>query len=250
MDNLFTYKLSIAYDGTHYSGWQVQPNGLSIQEVIEKKLTLILQSPIKIVGSGRTDAGVHALGQTAHFKYFHDIDPYKILGSLNSLLPPDIRILNLQSVPNEFHAQHSAVGKEYHYHLFLHPVMDPFKRLYTWHVRTRFDTESLKQGAQAFLGLHDFRSFTNEAYRGVAKHDPVRHLKRLDVIEEEGGVRLEFEADGFLYKMVRNIVGTLVEVGLGKRDASCVSNLLAAKDRRVAGMAAPPQGLFLFKVNY
>lgn len=243
------YKMLIAYDGTHYHGWQVQPNGISIQQLIEEKLKIILRQEIKIIGSGRTDAGVHAVGQVAHF-HADSLQIYKVVGSLNGLLPPDVRILSLQEAPSHFHAQYSALGKIYRYHLFLNQVMNPFKRLYTWHIRMPFCQKKLLRGAEQFLGEHDFTTFANEAHSGVAAHDPIRVMKRLDIIQEEGGIFLEFEADGFLYKMVRNIVGTLVEVAIGKRDPTSIPLLFEKKDRREAGTAAPPQGLFLFKVLY
>lgn len=244
------YKLLIAYDGTQYSGWQIQPNGLSIQELIETELSRILQLPAKIVGSGRTDAGVHALGQVAHCLLPLQFDCQRVKHSLNSLLPPDIRILSLEEGQPDFHAQYSALGKIYRYHLFLDPVLNPFRRLYCWHIRTPFDLERLQKATSYFLGTHDFTSFANEAHRGVAAHDPVRNIKRIDIVEEEGGIYLEFEADGFLYKMVRNMVGTLVEVALGKLDPHCIPHLLQAKDRTQVGLAAPPQGLFLTRVIY
>lgn len=243
------YKMVIAYDGTKYHGWQIQPNGLSIQQIIEEKLSIILRESVKIVGSGRTDAGVHALGQVAHF-HADSVQLFKAMGSLNGLLPEDVRILALEEATSDFHAQYSAKGKIYRYHLFLDRVMNPFKRLYSWHVRASFCQKQLQEAIQFFLGEHDFTTFANEAHSGVAAYDPIRTIKRIDILPEEGGVCLEFEADGFLYKMVRNIVGTLVEISLGKMPPSAIPFLLAKKDRREAGMAAPPQGLFLFKVLY
>lgn len=244
------YKLTIAYDGTKYSGWQIQENALGIQPIIQEKIRIVLKEDIKLIGSGRTDAGVHALGQVAHFKCEKPVDSFKLLRSLNGMLPPEIRVHSCAQVPLDFHAQHSAKGKIYHYHLYLDEVMDPFIRLYRWHVRGRIDLEKLKDAAKKFLGTHDFTSFTNEADEGSAAKDPVRTIFRLDLVPEKGGIRLEFEGDGFLYKMVRNIVGTLIEVARGKRSVESIDELFAAKDRRQAGMAAPPQGLFLIQVHY
>lgn len=243
------YKLTIAYDGTHYSGWQVQPNGISIQAKIQEALAIALKAPLTIVGSGRTDAGVHALGQVAHFTHEKVLEN-KLLASLNGLLPPDIRIKSIDEVDPSFHAQYSATAKTYRCHLYLERVLDPFKRLYTYQVHRKIDLQLLQKAADAFIGTHDFTSFANEAHAGSAAKDPVRTLKRLDIVPEEGGVQLELEADGFLYKMVRNIVGTLLEVASGKRALEDIERLFVAKDRRQAGMAAPPQGLFLIKVDY
>ncbi len=246
----YNHKLIISYDGTKYSGWQVQNNATAIQPIIEQKLSLFLGEGVKLIGSGRTDAGVHAIGQAAHFKSTERVDTHKLLRSLNGMLSPDIRVRSCSPVPLNFHAQYSAKGKIYHYHLYLDEVMDPFRRLYCWHVRGRFDIESLKKGAQHLIGTQDFTSFANESDEGSASKDPVRTLKRVDIIKEPGGLRLEFEGDGFLYKMVRNMTGTLVEAARGKREPDSIAEILKTKDRRQAGPAAPPQGLFLIYVEY
>jgi tRNA pseudouridine38-40 synthase len=244
------YKLIIAYEGTAYHGWQVQPNGISVQAKVEEALAIILQEPIRITGSGRTDAGVHALGQVAHFKTQKTVDMNRILFALNSLLPKDIRVTSFEFLPQGFHAQHHAKSKIYRYHLYLDKVLNPFRRSFVWHKHAPFDQERLKQAIQQFLGTHDFTSFSNEAHKGVASRDPIRTIYRIDIIQEEGGIALEFEGDGFLYKMVRNIVGALVDCATGKRDPSDIPRIIQAKDRRLASMAAPPQGLFLVKVHY
>lgn len=240
----------IAYDGTNYGGWQIQPNAVSIQSLIEQALCTILRQQIPIFGSGRTDAGVHALSQVAHFCSELSIDIGKTFASLNGLLPPDIRILSLEQVPNDFHARFSAVAKTYHYRLHLNAIPDPFKRRYAYHVPHAVDIDLLKSAAAHFIGTHDFTSFANEPGRGSAAHDAVRTLSRLDVIEEPGGIRLELQGDGFLYKMVRNIVGTLLDVCAEKIAQDQIPAILAAKDRRLAGRSAPPHGLYLVEVIY
>jgi tRNA pseudouridine38-40 synthase len=244
------YRLTIAYDGTDYGGWQVQRNAVSIQSLIEQSLGTILRAPAAIVGSGRTDAGVHALGQSAHFSTNASIDPKKTLASLNGLLPAKIRILDIVTVPLDFHARYHAVSKIYHYRLHLSQVPDPFKHRYAYHVPHPVDLHRLKKNASQWIGTHDFTSFANEASRGPAAKDAVRTLHRLDVIEESGGVRLEFEGDGFLYKMVRNIVGTLLDICAEKIAEDQIPSILAAKDRKLAGRAAPPHGLYLVEVKY
>ncbi|HRD54911.1 MAG TPA: tRNA pseudouridine(38-40) synthase TruA [Parachlamydiaceae bacterium] len=244
------YKMTIAYEGTNYAGWQVQPNGLSIQEVIETKLQLILKEKVKIRGSGRTDAKVHAKNQVAHFHFSSKIDLKKVIHSLNALLPADIQVKSIEEADENFHAQYSAVKKIYHYHIQTDPFKNPFKWRYSWHMRQKLDLNALAQAAKLFLGTHDFTSFANEADSGSAAHDATRTLMRLDLIEEEGGFRLEFEGDGFLYKMVRNLTGFLIEVARGKRKAAEIPIILAAKDRKKAGPAAPPEGLFLVSVHY
>lgn len=247
----YNYKLTFAYDGTAYHGWQIQPNGLSIQEIIQTHLqTILRKEKVVLIGSGRTDAGVHAHGQVAHFRHDEELDLRRLLYSLNGLLPRDIRLLKVENVPIDFHSQYSAIGKEYHYHLYLDDVLDPFRRLYVWHLHYKVDRELMQMAARSFVGTHDFTTFANEAHEGTASKDPVRNLYRFDLIDEPGGIRLEFEGDGFLYKMVRNITGTLVEIGKGKKAVNDVEQLFQARDRREAGQAAPPQGLFLKRVIY
>ncbi len=244
------YRLIVAYDGTEFGGWQVQPNAVSIQSLIELSLSTILRVPTPILGSGRTDAGVHAYGQAAHFLTEKPIDTCRTLASLNGLLPNTIRILSLEPVPADFHARFSATSKIYHYRLHLDPVPDPFKRHYAYHVPHPVDLNLLKRAEEKFIGTHDFTSFANEAASGSASKGAVRTLYRLCVIDEPGGARLEFEGNGFLYKMVRNIVGTLLDVCAGKIKEEEIPAILAAKDRKKAGRAAPAHGLYLFEVNY
>lgn len=246
----YNYKLLIAYDGTQYGGWQIQPNASSIQELVQKALFTMLSHEVKVIGSGRTDAGVHATGQVAHFICAKDIDLYRFIASINGLLPRDIRVLQIERVPLNFHAQRSAVRKTYHYHLSLGRVQSPFRRLYSAHIREKIDMDLLKRSAVLFLGTHDFISFANEAYKGTASYDSIRTLESLDVIEENGEVCLKFTGNGFLYKMVRNIVGTLLDIGHGKMNMADIPQILIARDRRLAGQGAPPHGLFLVNVEY
>lgn len=239
--------MRIAYDGTLWGGWQVQQNAPSIQAEIERVLRLLLQMPITLHGSGRTDAGVHALGQVAHFTLPKVIKTDKICASLNQLLPPTIRVLSLEEAPAEFHARYSATSKIYHYHLYLDPIRDPLKRLYAYHVPHPVDVSLLRQAASYFVGTHDFSSFANVT--GTTR-DAIRTVYRIEIIDEPGGVILAFEGSGFLYKMVRNLVGTLLDVCTGKIAQRDLPAILAAKDRKRAGRAAPPQGLFLVSVQY
>jgi tRNA pseudouridine38-40 synthase len=244
------YKLTIAYDGTAYCGWQIQPNGISIQELLQSNISILTKEPTLLIGSGRTDAGVHARGQVANFHTPLPLELNRFHYSLNSLLPKDIRVLNITEVPQEFHSRYSAKAKTYHYHLGLGNIQDPFDRLYCTQVHTSINISLLKEAARLFIGTHDFRAFANEAHKGSAAHDSIRTLYRLDVIEYDQNLRLEFEGDGFLYKMVRNIVGTLIEVASGKKPLTQIPETLAAKDRRTAGQAAPAAGLFLMHVTY
>ena len=246
----FNYKITIFYDGTNYCGWQIQPNGMTIQEMLQDKLSIILREPIEAIGASRTDSGVHAIGQVAHFNYSQEIDLYRFLASINGVLPQDIRVKDVEQVPLDFHARYSAVNKVYHYHINLGPIQDPFKRLYSWYFPERIDFDLLQEAAAQFVGTHDFTSFANEPGTGSQATNPVRTLKRLTIVREPYGIRLEFEGESFLYKMVRNLAGTLMEVAKGKRLTTEIPEILAAKDRRKAGRAAPPHGLFLIRVEY
>jgi tRNA pseudouridine38-40 synthase len=244
------FRLIIAYDGTPFSGWQSQNNSIAIQPLIEKALSVVLREEISIVGAGRTDAGVHAFGQIAHFDTSNIFEDQRVRLSLNALLPPEIRILDIQRTDDKFHARYDAKGKIYHYRLHLDRTPDPFKRLYSHHVLYRLDLNALAEAAMTLVGKHDFRSFANEADEGSASKNSIRTLKRIDTIPEQGGIRLEFEGDGFLYKMVRNITGTLLDVARGKIPLSSLLAILESKDRRAAGPSAPAHGLSLVKVIY
>jgi tRNA pseudouridine38-40 synthase len=244
------YKLTIAYDGTAYSGWQIQNNAVSIQSLLEEALATLLRAPTPVFASGRTDAGVHAKAQVAHFTSEIAPDLKRLHLSLNGVLPDDIRILSVEKASPDFHARYSAVSKEYHYHLHLERTTDPFKRLYAYHDYSLLDLEKMKEAAKYFIGTHDFTTFANEASKGSAAKNPVRTITRLDICHEPGGIRLEFEGDGFLYKMVRNITGTLLDVARGKIPIESIPQLFEAKDRSLAPPAAPSRGLFLVKVNY
>ncbi|MCI0382247.1 MAG: tRNA pseudouridine(38-40) synthase TruA [Chlamydiae bacterium] len=241
------YKLVISYDGTNYNGWQSQKTGSGIQQIIEKTLHIILREKISICGSGRTDAGVHALGQVAHFTPNKSIEIPRLHLSLNALLPKDIRICTIQPVSPEFHARFSAKSKIYRYHLHTDKIPNPFNLRYAYHLPHRFDPALVKRALPLFIGKQDFTSFTSA---GSSAKSAIREMKRLELVEQEGGIYLEFEADGFLYKMVRNIVGTLLDLSKGKIRFEAIPEIFAAKDRKKAGRCAPPQGLFLVKIFY
>ena len=247
---MFLYKMILAYDGTPYGGWQVQRNTLSIQDLVQQKLAILLKKEIPLTGAGRTDAGVHARGQTAHFPSEHLLDIHRFIYSLNALLPPDIRVLELSEALPEFHARYSSRGKIYTYHLRLAPLQDPFRRLYSWHIpQPTFSLEKMKRGIEKILGTHDFKGFASEASQGIASYDSVRTLSRVELIEGEETL-LIYEADGFLYKMVRNLTGTLVDIARGRLPLETIDLVFATGDRTKAGQAAPAHGLFLDKVLY
>ena len=245
------YRLLISYDGTPFGGWQIQPNAPSIQGLIQEALqTILRETPLQVIGSGRTDAGVHAKGQVAHFTFSKPIDLNRTLLSLNALLPPEIRILELRKAPSDFHARYGATGKIYHYHLHLDPVINPFNRLYTTYFPYPLDLSLIQEAIPHFEGTHDFTSFANEPTRGSVTTKPVRTLHHIKIHHEKRGIYLEFKGDGFLYKMVRNITGTLLDVGKKKLAPDQIPPIIDAKNRRKAGQTAPPQGLFLSQVLY
>lgn len=242
------YKCQISYDGTNYVGWQRQLTGLSIQELIEEALTKFLREPIVVVGASRTDSGVHALGQVAHFTSHEMIDVRKFLFSVNNLLPRDIRISSLELVSDQFHAQYSAISKLYYYHLYLAREDSPFNRLYHYHIPFSISLDRLQEALQLFVGHHDFTSFTN---CGSSAKTFERTIFRMS-LEEEGNqsYRIACEGDGFLYKMVRNMVGSALLVAKGKCSLEDLLDILHKKDRKKAPPPAPSRGLFLINVNY
>lgn len=244
------YKLTLSYDGTNYSGWQTQKGSVSIQEILQKTLFTFLREKIALTSASRTDAGVHAIGQSAHFSTTITLDPCRFIYTLNALLPKDIRAKNITPVDNTFHARYSALSKRYSYFLNLNHTQMPFQRFYSYHFPYKIDMPCLKEAALLFIGEKDFTSFSNEAHRGAAANKPVKKLFKLDLVEQGTTLRLDFEGDGFLYKMVRNIVGTLLDVACHKLAPSDIEKIFIAKDRKKAGRCAPPHGLFLVEVKY
>lgn len=241
-------KLVIAYDGTNYHGFQRQKNALAIQEVLEDTMSPIFGHTVKIIGSGRTDTGVHAHGQIVNFETTAKIPTEKIPIALNSRLPRDIAVLSAEEVATDFHARYSAEEKTYAYQLLVSDCPDPFAAPYVWQVKKTLRLDLMKEAISAIVGTHDFSSFEAS---GSAVRDPVRTIYEATIIEEKNDrVTIRFRGNGFLYHMVRNLVGTLVDVGLGRTSVAGFCEILAAKDRRQAGVTAPPQGLFLENVRY
>lgn len=248
---MIKFKLTIAYDGTAYEGWQVQKIGMGVQEKVETALAKLFPDAPRVHSSSRTDTGVHALGMVAHFEVpsaGFRMTPRKLLLALNAHLPGDVRVMSAARVPEKFHARFNARGKQYRYVVWNHAAMNPLQRAMAWHVTRPLDLKAMRAAAPLFVGKHDFQSFA--ANPGYTKETTVRMLTRCEI--KKSGPQLTFiiEGDGFLYKMCRGIVGTLVQVGLGKFPADKIKTMLAKRDRRVAGMTAPAQGLVLWKVFY
>lgn len=245
------FKLTIAYDGTRYQGWQVQKIGTGIQEIVEQAVAKIFPSVTRIRSSSRTDTGVHALGMVAELAVPASecrIPARKVPLALNAWLPEDIRVLSARRVPESFHARFDASGKQYRYLVWNHPAMNPLLRAQAWNVRRPLDVAAIRHAARHFVGRHDFRSF--RANPDYDTDSTVRNLTRLDVRRSGPLLTFIIEGDGFLYKMCRGIVGTLVQVGEGKITAEEIPEILAGRDRRIAGMTAPAHGLVLWKVFY
>ena len=243
-------KLTLAYDGTNYVGWQRQENGMAVQQVVEEAFQPLTgregRGPT-VVGAGRTDAGVHALGQVASVTTDITVEPAAVLRALNVRLPADIRVLHAEEARPGFHAQFHATGKAYRYRIATAAVLSPFDRWFVWHAPGARDVAAMRRAAGQFVGRHDFASFQA---RGSSVTDTIRRLDRVDLVETPGELVMEVEGDGFLRHMVRAIVGTLVEVGAGLRDPDAIAGMLQARDRRAAGPTAPACGLTLMAVRY
>lgn len=241
-------KLIIAYDGSRYHGWQQQKNEITIQEVIEEKISIMVVEPVKLIASGRTDAGVHAIGQVCNFKTRSNIRPETIKKGLNSILPKDILVKDADLVPLEFHARYSAKSKSYEYRILNRKDPDIFKQNYLWHVPIPLNTKEMAKCLSLLIGRHDFSSFKSS---GSGNKNPLRSIIGAELYcPEDGAMRFVIKADGFLRHMVRNIVGTIVQAGLGKMDVDRFEFIFKSRDRRLAGINAPPQGLFLMEVQY
>ena len=257
-----TFKLTLAYDGTDYAGWQRQDGAATIQAAVEAALRPIEGRPVTVHGAGRTDAGVHALGQVASVRLAHPLAPPALLRALNARLPPDVRALHAEQVADRFHARFDARGKVYRYRLAAGPVANPLDRRYVWHLPQPVDRAAMQAAGALLRGRHDFAAFQTAA--GERRPgSTVRTIVDLRVVTEPGPawsaaagdrgggiIGVEVEGDGFLRHMVRSIVGTLVEVGRARRPVADVAAVLASGRRARAGPTAPARGLFLVRVDY
>lgn len=239
-------KIEIQYNGKNYCGWQQQPDSLGIQGTIEKAIYEITKEKVKITGSGRTDAGVHALGQVANFHLESNIPDFRIANALNAKLPKDISVINSCQVDDEFHSRYSAKKKTYRYLIHNSPYRSPIFKDISYHVKYDLDFEKMCKEANSLLGKHDFKGFMSS---GSSVKDTVREIYSISLKKEESLIVVEIEGNGFLYNMVRIIIGTLVDIGRNRIKDS-MKDIIDSKTRKCCGHTAPAHGLFLKKVDY
>jgi tRNA pseudouridine38-40 synthase len=241
------YKMTIQYDGTNYHGWQIQANGRTVQGELTRVLSILDHRPVTVYGAGRTDAGVHAEGQVANFFAERSFDACRLRDAINANLDRDIRVLNIQSALPEFNSRHSARQKTYRYRIWTADVVNPFIYRFVHHYRGELDVSEMVRAGSVLIGTHDFSAFT---VTNSEAEDHVRTLMHLDVSRAANEISIVVAANGFLRYMVRTIVGTLIEVGRGKRTAASVSEALESCNRSNAGPSAPANGLTLVRVDY
>jgi tRNA pseudouridine38-40 synthase len=242
-----TVKLVLEYDGTCYAGWQRQPDHPTIQEAIERAIHQVSQATVCVIGAGRTDSGVHALGQVASFRTDRDWSASNWMRALNAVLPKDIAVRSSALMDARFHAQRDARGKLYIYRILHRPARPTVDRAFVWHIYRPLNEAAMQQAAATLIGSQDFSSFEASL---TDNSNPICHLQRFTVIRHDDQILIEAYADRFLKHMVRTMVGTVVEVGLGKRTPDSLTEILRSRDRSAAGQTAPPHGLCLMRVDY
>jgi len=247
MDKQRRLAMGVEYDGTHYNGWQYQLHAPSIQECLNVAISAVANETVSCLGSGRTDTGVHACGQVAHFDTRAERSPRAWLLGINSNLPDDINISWIKETDSEFHARYSAVKRTYRYSIINRPVRSALARHRAWWVRRPLDEQAMTAGARHLIGRHDFSSFRAS---GCQSHTPVRNLMRIDITRRHDWIFINCQANAFLHHMVRNILGSLLQIGCGDRPAEWMQELLAARDRKLAGITAPAAGLVLMRIEY
>lgn len=240
-------KIIIEYDGKNFNGWQKQKDKLNIQGEIERAIFDITGEEVNLTASGRTDAGVHSLGQTANFKIENDMPVDKIPLAINSKLKKTIRVQSAEEVDERFHSRYNCKGKKYRYIINNAPIESALYKDLQLHISTKLDIDKMREAIKYFIGKHDFASFKSS---GTSSKDSVREIYKAEIIEDGNLIKIELTGSGFLYNMVRIISGTLVDVGLGKISPSDIPNIIESKDRKNAGKTLPPQGLYLVEVYY
>ena len=243
--------MTLSYDGTRYHGWQLQEGHITIQEVIEKALLSIIQERVRVIGSGRTDTGVHAAAQVAHFRTQTRLEAHRLLMAMNSRLPQDIRILKVEDADAKFHARFSVRWKKYRYSIWTGEVMSVLDHHWLLHHPHSLDVALMKKAAEFLIGCRDFSSFSvNVRDEEGRKKNAVRTMRKIKILKKGPLITIQLEADGFLYRMVRSIVGTLIKVGEKKMSIGDFKKVINKKNRAFAGQTVLPQGLCLMKVTY
>jgi tRNA pseudouridine38-40 synthase len=240
-------KIIIKYLGKNYHGWQKQFGEKTIQGEIEKAAEKVFKQKIDLIGSGRTDAGVHALGQTANFKIKNNIPEEKVLYALNSNLPKDIRVVDSREVDMEFHSRYNAIGKTYQYNIYNSRIIDPFRKDTSYFIPYKLDIDKILRSKDYFIGEHDFQAFMAT---GSSVQSTVRKIFKINMTSKDNLISFNITGNGFLYNMVRIIIGTLIDVGRGKIEENTIENIILSRDRKFAGHTAKAEGLFLKKVYY
>lgn len=240
-------KLTVAYDGTAYNGWQIQPNAVTVEGVLNQTISKAVGEEIKIIGASRTDSGVHAMGNVAVFDSQTTIPPERVLHVLNRMLPEDIVVMNSEEVPSDFHPRYQKSSKTYEYHVIASKIPIPIKRYDHYFVSFDLNIEEMRKAAAYLVGTHDFESFCSAK---TAVEDTVRTIYSLEILTHGNEITIRVKGNGFLYNMVRIIAGTLIYVGRGYYKPEQVREILESKDRTKAGVTAPPQGLMLVEIEY
>ena len=241
------HKITLMYNGTDFSGWQIQKNATTVQEEVEKAFATILRQPVELVGVSRTDAGVHAMNYVAHSFFDTDIENERLMLGVNAVLPEGIRVKSIENCDEEFHSRYSAKSKTYIYRIDTSPYGDVFKKPYVWRFRYPLDYEEMQKCPKHFLGKHDFSAFMSKG--GQAKTFE-RTIYECELTKEDEIITLKIRGDGFLYNMVRIIAGTILSAGRGYLNADDIPNIILSKERKNAGITAPPEGLMLYEIEY
>ena len=241
------HKITLMYNGTDFSGWQIQKNATTVQEEVEKAFATILRQPVEMVGASRTDAGVHAMNYVAHSFFDTDIENERLMLGVNAVLPEGIRVKSIENCDEEFHSRYSAKSKTYIYRIDTSPYGDVFKKPYVWRFRYPLDYEEMQKCPKHFLGKHDFSAFMSKG--GQAKTFE-RTIYECELTKKDEIITLKIRGDGFLYNMVRIIAGTILSAGRGYLKADDIPDIILSKERKKAGITAPPEGLMLYEIEY
>ncbi len=241
------YALLVQYDGTSFNGWQIQDGGRTVQKELELAIKILTREEIRVTASGRTDSGVHALGQVVHFDMQKDLPLKKICISLNGILPDDISVKNCYVVPDDFHARFSPVSREYLYLIYNYPLRSPYMRYRAMWINHEFDEQYFREAASHLAGEHDFASFCKKI---SAEQGTVRTIESIDVVRDSEFIKITLRANAFLHNMIRIIIGTIVQMYREKKDPGYIVHILEQKDRESGGFTAPPYGLYLNRVDY